>query len=157
VSRSLISSEQQPELRVVLKHDREQYRKQPDVPQHAAFVRTAPPPFLHQLPFYFPQPRQSIILLRNVGNLLRFPPLLGLLHLVLSMKPIQKLPRRFRGRDPVSQQLLEPAVLRQMREIFQALPAQRVQHHKTFHDRGFIVAAVALLDLYLAPNAGRKL
>jgi hypothetical protein len=119
-------------------------------------VRATPSQLLDQFPVYFSQPRQRVILLRNEGNLLRFPSLLGFLHLLLGVKLIEKLPRRFRRRDPVSQQLLQPAVLPQVCEVFQAFPAQGVEHHKAFHHRGFIVAAVSLLDMHLASNAGRK-
>jgi len=42
-----------------------------------------------------------------------------------------------------------------MGEIFQTLPTQRVQHHKAFHHRRFIVATLPLLDMHLPLDAGR--
>jgi len=62
-----------------------------------ALLRTPPPQFLDQLQVDFSKPCQSIILLGNESNLLRNPPLLGFLDLLLGVKLKQRLPGSFPG------------------------------------------------------------
>ena len=54
------------------------------------------------------------------------------------------------------QHLLQPSIPVQMAEIFQTFPTQRIEHHKAFHHRSFVVASLPLLDMHLSLDAGRQ-
>ena len=54
------------------------------------------------------------------------------------------------------QHLLQPTILPQVREIFQTLPTQRIQHHKAFYHGRFIVPTVPLLEVQQPLDTGRQ-
>ena len=53
------------------------------------------------------------------------------------------------------QHFLQPRVRPQVGKVVHPIAAQRIQHHKAFHHRGFVVAALPLLDLHMLTHAGQ--
>jgi hypothetical protein len=75
-----------------------------------------------------------------------------LLDQPLIVKLVQKLPRCFRARQIVPDELAH-SILAQRAEVVQAFPARRIQNQKALHVAGLIQSTLALFDRHMPFHA----